>query len=169
MRSSTPGARSLTLEKQAVQVRFIWPTLTARVGGGALTVRGVVRPTPLADSYRVRIVYAPGDVPKAFVDSPALRPRDDGQPIPHVYPGPRPCLYLPGSGEWTNRMSIAKTIIPWLMLWLTYYELWRATGVWQGGGVEHGAAVDGSPGDEQKLEPAPPAAEQASSRTPSEP
>src|SRR5690606_1969874 len=125
-----------------------------------------VRPTPLAEGYRVRIVYALGDAPKAYVDSPALRPRGDGQPVPHVYPGPRPCLYLPGSGEWTNRMSIARTIIPWLMLWLTYYELWHATGVWQGGGVEHGTSTAdaGAPPD-PKPEPPPAPMEQASPLT----
>jgi hypothetical protein len=61
---------------------------------------------------------------------------------------------LPGSGEWTNRKLIATTIIPWLMLWLLYYELWHATGIWQGGGVEHTLRSGGDPGEaEAKDEP----------------
>ena len=32
-------------------------------------------------------------------------------------------------------MKIALTIVPWLSLWLFYYEVWRATGTWYGGGT----------------------------------
>jgi hypothetical protein len=38
-------------------------------------------------------------------------------------------------------MKIATTIIPWLSLWLYYYEVWHATGEWMGGGIEHGDAT----------------------------
>jgi hypothetical protein len=34
-------------------------------------------------------------------------------------------------------MSIAATIVPWLSLWLYYYEVWLATGAWEGGGISH--------------------------------
>jgi hypothetical protein len=34
-------------------------------------------------------------------------------------------------------MLVATTIMPWLLLWLTFYELWLATGVWLGGGTVH--------------------------------
>jgi hypothetical protein len=170
MRAASAGGRALTLQEQAIRVRFIWPTLRAQVTRNGLIVKGTVRPTPLADEYHVRVVYAYGEVPKAYVDSLELRRREDRQPIPHIYPGPRPCLYLPSSGEWSNRLSIASTIIPWLMLWLTYYELWHATGVWQGGGVEPAAVTPpAGPGGEQKTEPTPTPLEQASMTTPSEP
>lgn len=121
--------------RQAAEVRRLWPMLTVNVGGTTLVVSGEVQPRPLSETYRVRVVYTYGSVPEAYVDEPALRPRDDGSPIPHVYAGPRPCLYLPGSGEWTGEEMIATTIIPWLLLWLEFYELWHATGVWKGGGV----------------------------------
>jgi hypothetical protein len=32
-------------------------------------------------------------------------------------------------------MRIADTIVPWLILWLFYYEIWHVTGEWKGGGV----------------------------------
>lgn len=169
MRADSSRERSLTLQEQAIRVRFVWPTFWTQVTRNALIIQGVVRPTPLADEYHVRVVYANGEVPKAYVDSPALRQRGDGQPIPHIYPGPRPCLYLPRSGEWTNQLSIARTIIPWLMLWLTYYELWHATGVWQGGGAEHGIGPAAAPAAEQKTEHSPTPFEQAASTTPSNP
>jgi hypothetical protein len=117
-------------------VQCVWPSLTVQLSGDRLVIAGEVQPGELFETYQVRIIYTSGGVPEAFVIEPALRPRDDGQQIPHVYPGPRPCLYLPGAREWTSEKLIAETVIPWLMLWLEYYELWHATGDWQGGG-EH--------------------------------
>ena len=35
-----------------------------------------------------------------------------GGSLPHVYPENQPCLYLPRSGEWDARRSLAQTIIP---------------------------------------------------------
>ena len=45
-----------------------------------------------------------------------------------MYDQERLCLYLPGSGEWSGGMSLAHTVIPWVSVWLFYYELWHATG-----------------------------------------
>lgn len=124
------------LRRQAAEVQRVWPSLTAQSSGNRLVIAGEVQPGQLFETYQVRIIYTYGGVPEVFVVEPALRSRDDGQQIPHIYPGPKPCLYLPNTGEWTPEKLIADTIIPWLMLWLEYYELWHATGVWQGGG-EH--------------------------------
>ncbi|HYM07249.1 MAG TPA: hypothetical protein VE377_25720 [Candidatus Dormibacteraeota bacterium] len=35
-------------------------------------------------------------------------------------------------------MRLSHSIIPWLALWLMFYEMWRATGEWYGGGISHG-------------------------------
>lgn len=142
MRSRVPDPETLLgfratvhLRRQAVEVERVWPTLSARVAGRRLVVAGEVQPGELSATYGVRVVYDYGDPPRAFVDQPALRARGDGEPIPHIYSGPRPCLFLPGAREWAEEKLIAETIIPWLMLWLLYYELWHATGEWQGGGA----------------------------------
>lgn len=139
MRPRRSFDRALTLREQADRIRMGWPSFTVRATNDQLVAVGRMQPTSLNDIYRVRIVYEIGEPPKAYVDHPPLRSRGDGHQIPHVYPGPRPCLYLPGGAEWSNRRSLARTIIPWLALWLYYYELWHATGEWRGGGVEHGA------------------------------
>jgi hypothetical protein len=47
------------------------------------------------------------------------------------------CLHFPKNKEWTPRMPIAKTIVPWISDWLFYYESWLVTGEWLGGGIEH--------------------------------
>ena len=54
--------------------------------------------------------------------------------IPHTYGNERPCFFDP-KNDWRPDMKIAVTIIPWLSLWLFYYEVWRATGTWYGGGT----------------------------------
>ena len=37
--------------------------------------------------------------------------------------------------------SIADTIIPWVIEWIYFYELWKITGAWKGGG-DHPTAKD---------------------------
>jgi hypothetical protein len=60
--------------------------------------------------------------------------RLEGERLPHVYENDELCLYYPG--EWSGKSHIADTIIPWISEWLLHYEIWLATGEWQGGG-EH--------------------------------
>lgn len=96
-----------------------------------------VRPSPLCREYRLRIVYKQGDVPHVFVDDPDLTELAHGESIPHVYQQKptRLCLYLPGTGQWSPEKWIFKTIVPWAMVWLYFFENWLATGEWKGGGV----------------------------------
>jgi hypothetical protein len=113
----------------------IFPQFSARWGAVWATWTGTLKPTPLSRTYEVQIRYRLGASPKVDVLSPPLERLSDGTPIPHVYPGNRPCLYLPHSGEWTSCMFIADTIVPWIVLWLYYYEIWRVTGEWLGEGI----------------------------------
>ena len=73
--------------------------------------------------------------------SPKLEAQDDNDRIPHMYRQERLCLYLPNNGEWAPSKPIATTIVPWTAVWLYYYEVWRATGEWLGGGEEPGESV----------------------------
>jgi hypothetical protein len=63
--------------------------------------------------------------------------RADAAHIPHTYRGNYLCLYYPKFLEWTGGDFIADTIVPWASLWLFYYEMWHAAGVWFGGGIAH--------------------------------
>ncbi len=101
---------------------------------------GTLRPTSASREYAVTIIYEPGRRPAAYVDG--LRTREEGERIPHTYALDRPCLFFPAGGEWRSDMMIATTIIPWLSLWLYYYEVWLATGSWEGGGIPHEPALD---------------------------
>jgi hypothetical protein len=96
---------------------------------------GKLRPTPLSEEYEIAIEYTVGDYPRVTVRRPTLVPRDDGQKIPHLYPGKRLCLFLPRADEWNKELLIATTTVPWASLWLYHYEMWHLTGDWHGGGV----------------------------------
>lgn len=95
---------------------------------------GKIHSGGLCEEYLVQILYnLRTGIPEVRILSPTLKERD-GEPIPHVYPGNRLCLYLPFSGEWCSNKFLADTVVPWISLWLFYYEAWLATGEWLGGG-----------------------------------
>ncbi len=120
-------------------MRAARPDFETRIVGRKLVTRGEIRPTPVNTLFRVRIELEPGQLPKSYVEDPLLRPRTPGEKIPHTYPGPRPCLFYPKANEWGSHMRLSETIVPWLAEWLFFYEFWLATGVWNGGGIPHGA------------------------------
>jgi hypothetical protein len=132
----------LPLAVQLGQLRHVWPELVARVHRGSLRAEGWVRPNSLCESYRIQLVYTPPASPKVWVREPRIvAERAPGDRVPHVYDrftDPRPCLFYPNEREWRSDKLIAHTILPWLLLWLAFYEVWLVTGIWKGGGVEHG-------------------------------
>jgi hypothetical protein len=125
--------------KQVVAMKKAFPGFLAKIGADSVSWTGIIQPTTLSDKYTVRIFYSAIGLPKVCVLSPKLVGREDNPFIPHVYPGKRLCLYLPGAGEWTKEMLVNETIVPWTSLWLYYYEVWLATGNWLGGGVHPSA------------------------------
>ncbi len=127
--------RTVGVNEQLAMMRILHPAFACSVRDGLLTCRGIIRPTAVNRAYRVRVEYLAKEFPKAFVEDPPLRRRQPDERIPHTYDLDRPCLYFPRTGEWRSDKFIAHTIIPWLSEWLFYYEAWRATGQWLGGGV----------------------------------
>lgn len=105
----------------------------------------MLQPSPLSTEYKVEIEYAIGRLPKSYVLFPELRSYDEKVKIPHIYEdasGPRPCLFLPGNKEWAGNKLISDTIIPWLSLWLFYYEVWLSTKEWLGEGFHPSSGKD---------------------------
>lgn len=120
-------------------------------GDGELTHRGLiwnyrVRPSLLSREYLIRLAYSRGDTPDVSVVNPVLSALAGDRKIPHVYRNPlRLCLYLPGSGEWTDTMRLDLTIVPWTATWLYYFEEWLDSDDWKGSGVhpgEDGVAIE---------------------------
>ena len=100
------------------------------------------QPTPLSRTYDLSLRYRPIGTPQVFVLRPDLIALANGRKLPHVYEQKptRLCLYLPGTGEWTNAMRIDATIVPWSALWLFYFEEWLTSNDWKGGGIHPGDA-----------------------------
>lgn len=101
-------------------------------------------PSPLGRSYDVLISYSLENAPDVFVISPNIFKLTE-EKIPHLYYSKKDrgfggaaclCLYRTKYGEWASTKLIAATLLPWVDLWLFYFEHWLTTGDWQGGG-EH--------------------------------
>jgi hypothetical protein len=138
-----PRPRDLTLTQQLVNLKTNPLTRgSGEIVAGRLTWRFEARPSPISRAYAMRMTYA-DDGPNIFVENPDIVALADGRPLPHVYSeNPvRLCLYLPGTGEWNGRMLLDRTVVPWTVLWLWYFEDWLATGNWHGGG-QHPCEVD---------------------------
>lgn len=42
----------------------------------------------------------------------------------------RLCVFYPKGHEWNDSMFLADAYIPWVITWLSAYEIWQITGVW---------------------------------------
>lgn len=144
---------ALSLAAQRAAIAADWTSFRVVSEGAWWTIwEGVL--TPNETSYRVRVtlerptllrsgvLLRPRHVfPRVVVLTPRLEPRDGR--LPHVYHDPADppastlCLYLPGD-EWAPGDPLTETILPWASLWLYYYEFWRETDVWIGGGMHVG-------------------------------
>ena len=104
---------------------------------GRLTWHFEARPSPISRGYAMRLHYAVGNTPDMFVDEPDLVKLAGGRDLPHVYSQQptRLCLFLPGTPEWTASMLLDRTVVPWSVLWLWYFEDWLSIGEWRGGGL----------------------------------
>lgn len=97
------------------------------------------QPTPLSRSYRVSLFLDSGATPDVKIVDSDLRVLSGGRDLPHIYHNPdRLCLYLPGTGQWDASKRLDLTIVPWIHLWLVYFEEWLASDDWKGGGKHPG-------------------------------
>lgn len=101
-----------------------------------LVCRGVLRPWELTCRYAFRTEYRIGKLPRTFIEEPTLQRRKPNERIPHTYSDDEVCLFRPFGHEWDPTKPIALTIVPWLMQWLVFYEVWLCTGHWHGEGEE---------------------------------
>lgn len=111
-----------------------------RKGENEITWTHVVTPSPLSESYTIKLHYKKGVGAKVYVIDPKpLKLAPGKKLLPHVYSTPeqRLCLYYPKDKEWTPARLYVQTLIPWACEWLIHYEIWSVTGDWRGGGIHH--------------------------------
>ncbi len=133
---SPRSVRTIGLHEQRMWMMQYHPqircSIQKRRAKAVLVCRGTVRPTPCNASYHVRIEYRTRKRPRIWVDEPILRRRTQDETIPHTFADDEPCLFF---DDFSSDMRIACTVMPWLCLWLVFYECWLVTGEWQGGGM----------------------------------
>ena len=124
----------ITLIKQLLFIQKIYPEWLCKIKSGLLTCVGELKPTDLSQKYKVRITYKLDESPRIKILGPPLENNSKDEKPPHLYKGDFLCLYYPKFNEWNRNNKIAEFIIPWISLWLFYYEVWLTTNKWFGGG-----------------------------------
>ncbi len=125
------------LLNQKNSIRTYYPEFKTEIVKNELIIKGELQPSPLHKKYKFRLSYIYKKSPIVDIIEPKIQRREPHRPVPHVYEKNRPCLYYPKTHEFTHDMMLSETIIPWLSLWLYFYEVWYTTGVWLGEGVHN--------------------------------
>lgn len=139
--------RPLDIATQLGLLLEAYPDAICYLSGGDLHWHGTLQPDEHCRRYRVHVIHrAGGPIPECYVIDPTPRQlvqesRMPDRPVPHVYraAGDPLCLFF-GEREWNGSMPMARTTIPWISLWLRFFEIWLVTDTWEGGGVQHVAA-----------------------------
>lgn len=98
-----------------------------------------VKPTEQSIDYKIKLsVDLRRQKVKIFVVEPDIHNVHKNTKVPHVYSDSSLCLYYPSYNEFHYTDNWVETLVPWISLWLYYYELWEMTGTWLGGGIHPG-------------------------------
>lgn len=100
-----------------------------------LRVRGKLKPTSRSCWYSYEIKYWYREKIKIFIREPMIKTELDGKKAEHLYKDGSLCLFFPEAKEFDSKKLIVDYIVPWVSLWLFFYEIWLVTGKWQGGGI----------------------------------
>jgi hypothetical protein len=130
--------RRFTLDEQIYRMCSAWPSfrLVQKRRQVEAILIGTIQPTPLSTNYSVSVRIRPAWPPDVRVLEPELEPREGMTSLPHMYSDGCLCLHL--HGDWHPGMFVAESTLPWASLWLYFYEVWLATGLWLGGGTHPG-------------------------------
>jgi hypothetical protein len=130
-------SKKMSITNHVGAIKSYFPDGKIHSSKDKLTWVGNITPTPLSETYEIKVTYSYSDGVKIYVVNPKPLPLASSQErLPHVYSHEKQqiCLYYPNGKEWNNSQYLVHTIFPWASEWLMYYELWLATGTWLGGG-----------------------------------
>lgn len=113
-------------------MKLACPEFRLKSFGNRVVWSGVLRPTSISESYLVTIDYKQNQLPSVRVLTPIIEvPREKYAEV-HLYADGSLCLHA--EEDWNPGRPIANTIVLWTSEWLLYFELWKSTGHWHGGG-----------------------------------
>ena len=132
--------RRLTPAEQYATLRLDFPESTGQLNHNSFVWSYSLSPTYCSDSYVVEIRYSSSDPrPKVYVKEPSPLVLYPGEKeLPHVFDMETQLICLNISGEWNSALPISRYYIPWISMWLYYYEVWAITGKWLGSGLHNG-------------------------------
>ena len=124
---------------QAGKIKNLFQGSVIPINPNKLVWKYSLIPSPLSNTYEIKLVYIKGQNPNVYVLNPKLALHPNATKLPHVYDTNKQwlCLYYRKAREWKSSMLLAETIIPWTCEWLFHYEVWLSTGEWHGGGIVH--------------------------------
>ncbi|TWD47054.1 hypothetical protein FB478_11410 [Arthrobacter sp. AG367] len=121
----------LNLGQQALALKSVYPDSSVRIGPNRLVWRGRLKPAALSREYTIEISLRVGQTPVVNVVHPLLEPDTQGL-LPHIWDDGSLCLNM--AGQWSSRMLLVDTTLPWASEWLLHYEMWKGVGLWLGDG-----------------------------------
>lgn len=137
-----PKIKSVALQLQ--NLRSCFPNSKYTFINGRFVWQCYLQPTESSKKYLLTLKYD-GKFPKAYLYNQGIL-KSDTDSVKHVLKSEfksendeyvQLCLCYPLKNEWNRSMFISETFVPWALSWLYYYEIWRVTGEWLGGGIEH--------------------------------
>lgn len=132
-------ASKISLPMQRLALLQLFPDSKCLIYGkrGFLEWNGKVKPSPISREYKLKILYKYGTRPKVILYGDIIKGIEKAD-FPHHFKIDRDhnsvelCLHL--NNQFDGTQYIARTIVPWTVEWLFYYELWLGIGEWCGGG-----------------------------------
>ena len=128
---------SLTVTQQRLRLQQTYPKLIEEIRIHNNELECVIRlqPTPQSIIYKVRIWFKPGKWPRAALVEPKEIAKVDGKKPHHLYNRDddgkeRLCVFYPKGHEWNDNLFLADYYVPWVITWLSAYEVWQITGIW---------------------------------------
>ena len=132
----------IPIRRQALVLRSYFKTAEITWTPTSLIWVQSVTPTPISENYTLKLKYSYSKGVNVYVVEPKeLKLAEGKERLPHVYSQKeqRLCLYYPSDENrdrrWCPDMYFAKTVVPWAVEWLEFYEYWLGTGIWLGGGI----------------------------------
>jgi hypothetical protein len=124
------------LQIQEIDIQDCYPQSQIFRHQEFLEIQLWIRDSIYLNNYEAKILYRPNFHPFVYISSPVIKPSSEI----HIYPDGHLCLFDPADICYRHRFSIAREIIPLLVKWVHYYEIWLENGNhWIGPETPHGS------------------------------
>lgn len=129
------GIKDIPIHIQRAAIQAALPECRLHVKRNKLKASGRIQPTPRSLWYSYEILYWYKKKVQIFILDPLIKTEHNGKKAEHLYNDGSLCLFFPKAKEFNSSKLIIEYVIPWISLWLFYYETWLVTGKWLGGGI----------------------------------